>query len=50
MQLLTFTGAPGMGVHVEAIDLSAGFGCVVVTTWSVAHEAEGFPCVLNKKD
>ena len=40
MQLPAFTGAPGIRVHVEALDLSAGFGCLVVTTWPVAQAAD----------
>ena len=40
MQLLTSTGAPGMGMHMEGVDFSASRWGVVVTTWPVGHETE----------
>lgn len=49
MQLPTYAGAPGAGVHLEGSDLCAVRWRVVVTTWPEHHETDRFPCVLGKK-
>jgi hypothetical protein len=49
MQLLTCTGTPGMGIHIEGVDLPARRWGFIIATGPLSHEAGRFACLLGKQ-